>query len=132
MHNPEKFIGLFDENAVVKINGNMETFRGKKEVQDYFKRWNKAFPDVKMKIRSKIATDDSVIAEYEFTGTNEGRLNLGKDLPEIAPTHKKVSTYGCYITKVKNGRISETNFYTDSLGLVEQLGVEGELMHHAN
>jgi len=52
-------------------------------------------------------------------------------MPEIAPTHRKANTYGSYTSRLKNGKVIETNLYTDRLDLVEQLGVESELMHHA-
>lgn len=35
-HDVEKFLNLCDENAVWKINGGSETYRGKKEIREYF------------------------------------------------------------------------------------------------
>ena len=129
-HDAEKFINLCDENAIWKINGGAETYRGKKEIKDYFNRSKTAFPDLQLTIRNTIPGDDAISVEFQFSGTQNGKLNLGNDMPEITPTHKKVNTYGSYVSRVKNGKVLETNLYTDRLALLEQLGVESELMHH--
>ncbi|MDP4285696.1 MAG: ester cyclase [Bacteroidota bacterium] len=130
-HDAETFINLCDENAVWKINGGIETYRGKKEIKEYFNRWKSAFPDLHLTIRTSMPADDAVSVEFQFSGTQNGRLKLQNDMPEIPPTHKKVNTYGSYVSRVKNGKVLETNLYTDRLALVEQLGIESELMHHA-
>jgi predicted ester cyclase len=127
----EKFINLYDENATWKINGGIETYRGKKEIKEYFNRWKNAFPDLHLTIRSSMVDNDAISVEFQFSGTQNGTLHLKNDMPEIAPTHRKANTYGSYTTRLKNGKVIETNLYTDRLALVEQLGVESELMHHA-
>ena len=78
-----------------------------------------------------MADDYTISVEYQFTGTQNGTLHLRKDMPEIPPTHKKVNTHGSYVSRVKNGKVIATNLYTDRLAMVEQLGIESELMHHA-
>lgn len=130
-HNADKFLDLCDENVIWKINGGTETYSGKKEVKDYFEAWNTAFPDFKLKINSKVALEDEVVAEYEFSGTQKGKLHFSDDVPDIPPQNKRVNNYGCYISKVKNGKITETNLYIDRFTLVEQLGIGNQLMQHS-
>ncbi|UEG49032.1 ester cyclase [Ferruginibacter lapsinanis] len=132
MHNDEKFINLCDENVIWKVSRNKETYRGKKEVRAYFNNWNTAFPDVKLKVISRVITDDAITVEYEITGKHDGNLHFSDDMPEIPPTHRKLDSFGCYVAKVKNGKVFETHLYPDRLGLVEQLGLEDRLMHQHN
>jgi steroid delta-isomerase-like uncharacterized protein len=128
-HNAEKFLSLCDENVIWKINGGTETYSGKKEVKDYFETWKTAFPDLKLNIRTKTALEDEVIAEYEFSGTQKGPLHLRSDMPDIPAKNKPVHNFGCYISKLRNGKIKETNLYVDQFALVEQLGIGKEVLH---
>ncbi len=130
MHSEEKFVALLDDNATWRINNGNETYRGKREVREYFNRWQEAFPDLHLTVRSKMATEDTVVTEFEFSGTQNGVLHLRRDVPDIEPTHREYRNAGCYVSKVKGGKIMDTNLYTNRMALVEQLGIENELMHH--
>ena len=100
-------------------------------MKDYFESWNMAFPDFKLQIRSKVALEDEIVAEYEFSGTQKGNLHFRDDVPDIPPQNKKVNNFGCYISKVKNGKITETNLYVDRFTLVEQLGIGKQIMQNS-
>ncbi len=130
-HNAEKFLSLCDENVIWKINGGTETYRGKKQVRDYFETWNTAFPDFRLNIRSTAALEDEVVAEYEFSGTQKGKLHFRDDMPDIPPQNKPVHNFGCYISKLRNGKVAETNLYIDQLSMVEQLGIGQDIKHNA-
>lgn len=130
-HDTEKFLTLCDESIVWSISKGPETFRGKSQVKEYFNGWKNAFPDLKLKIRNRIADADQIFIEYDFSGTHKGKLQTRSDLPEIFPTNKKVNASGCYTAKVKNGKITEVTNYPDRLGLLEQLGVL-ETLHHVS
>jgi steroid delta-isomerase-like uncharacterized protein len=129
-HDADKFMNLCDENVIWKINGGNEIYRGKKEVKEYFNRWKTAFPDLHLDLNSKLADTDIITAEFEFTGTQDGKLMLNDDMPEIEATHRKVDTHGSFVSKLKNGKLVETNLYTDRLTLIEQLGVTNAMPHH--
>ena len=128
-HDAEKFLNLLDETIVWSINKGPETFKGKQKVKEYFDGWKKAFPDLKLNVKNRIVSGDQISVEYEFTGTHKGALRTRPDMPEINATNKKVSSYGCYNARVKNGRITEVTNYPDRLGLITQLGVLEELHH---
>jgi len=74
----EKFINLYDENATWKVNGGIETYRGKKEIKEYFNRWKNAFPDLHLTIRNRIVDEDAISVEFQFSGTQNGTLHLKK------------------------------------------------------
>lgn len=129
-HDADKFINLCDEKITWKINGGNEVYKGKKEVKEYFNRWKNAFPDLHLNQRTKLVDSDTISVEYLFSGTQDGKLMLTNEMPEIPPTNRKVNTYGSFISKVKDGKIVETNLYTDRLALIEQLGIENEIFQH--
>ncbi len=92
-------------------------------------KWKSPFPDLKLKIRNHIADATQIFVEYDFTGTHKGKLHVRPDIPEIRPSNKKVMSSGCYVGKIKNGKITEITNYPDRLGLFEQIGVL-ETLHH--
>jgi len=128
-HDTEKFLALCDESVVWSISKGPETFRGKSQVKEYFNAWKNAFPDLKLKIRNRIADADQIFVEYDFSGTQKGKLQTRNELPEISATNKKVNSSGCYSARIKNGHITEVTNYPDRLGLLEQLGVLEALLH---
>ncbi|REJ83773.1 MAG: hypothetical protein DWQ44_00570 [Bacteroidetes bacterium] len=122
-HDTDKFLALCDESIVWTINKGPETFKGKQQVKEYFENWRNAFPDLNIRIRNTVSNADQISVEYEFTGTHKGDLRTRPDMPEINPTNKRVTAYGCYTARVKGGKLAEVNNYPDRLGLIDQLGV---------
>jgi steroid delta-isomerase-like uncharacterized protein len=129
-HDVEKFLADCDE-SIVWSTGNVpsETFKGKNEVREFFNNWKRAFPDLHLQIRNRITGEELVAVEYEFTGTQNGPLRTRKDMPEIAPSHKSATVYGCYMAKVKNGKIIQVTNYPDRFTLLDRLGVLSEMYH---
>jgi predicted ester cyclase len=78
-----------------------------------------AFPDFHMEITHMVASDDRVAARFVETGTHDGEF-FG-----IAPTGKKVEFTEIGILRVADGKIVETWYDVDMLGLMGQLGVGG-------
>ena len=122
-HDTKKFLTLIDENVVWHDTAIPEPIRGKTGAEQFFNMWSTAFPDFRFKIHNKVANDNSIAVEIEFTGTNTGPLKMG-DQPEIPATNKKVSNRGCYFGKVKNGKFIEVSTYPDMAGMMVQLGLQ--------
>jgi steroid delta-isomerase-like uncharacterized protein len=78
-----------------------------------------AFPDFHMSIEQIAAEDDRVAARFIETGTHQGEL-FG-----IAPTGKKVKFSEIGILRIADGKIVESWYDVDMLGLMGQLGVGG-------
>jgi predicted ester cyclase/dienelactone hydrolase len=78
-----------------------------------------AFPDFHMEITHMIAEDDRVAARFVETGTHQGEL-FG-----VAPTGKQVRFTEIGILRVADGKIVESWYDVDMLGLMQQLGVGG-------
>jgi len=77
------------------------------------------FSDFHMEITHMVAEDDRVAARFVETGTHDGEF-FG-----IPPTGKKVSFTEIGILRVADGKIVETWYDVDMLGLMGQLGVGG-------
>ncbi len=86
-----------------------------------FKQWvimtRTGFPDLNVTIEDIIAEGDKVVTRYTFRGTHKG------DLGEIPPTGKEVTTTGITIDRFADGKIVESWFNGDDLGLWQQLGL---------
>ena len=79
-----------------------------------------AFPDYWMRIEYLVAEDDRVAARFSQGGTHLG------DLMGIPPTGKKVEWTEIGILRVADGKVVESWYDVDMLGLMGQLGVGGE------
>jgi steroid delta-isomerase-like uncharacterized protein len=78
-----------------------------------------AFPDFHMTIDQIAAEDDRVAARFIETGTHQGEL-FG-----IPPTGKKVKFSEIGILRIADGKVVESWYDVDMLGLMGQLGVGG-------
>ena len=78
-----------------------------------------AFPDYWMRIDHIVSEPDRVAAKFTQGGTHQG------DLFGIAPTGKTVEWTETGILRVADGKVVESWFDVDMLGLMGQLGVGG-------
>jgi len=78
-----------------------------------------------VKQANRVASDDAVAAEVQFTGTNSGPMMMaGKEIP---PTGKSVIGRGAYFARVQDGKVVEFNSYPDIAGMMMQLGFMPEM-----
>ncbi|NIO11529.1 MAG: DUF4440 domain-containing protein [Deltaproteobacteria bacterium] len=76
-----------------------------------------AFPDTKVTSDFLVAEGDKVVIRWTATGTHTG------DLGEIPATGKRTKTTGIAIFRVAGGKIVEEWFESDTMDLMQQLGV---------
>ena len=79
-----------------------------------------AFPDFHMDIHLMAAEGDRVAAHFIETGTHQGAI-FG-----IEPTGKQVSFGEMGFLHIRDGKVFESFYNTDMLGLMQQLGVGGD------
>ena len=79
--------------------------------------WRTAFPDFHMTIEDLIAENDKVVARFTETGTHQGEF-MG-----IAPTGRRMSVTEIGILRLVDGKVVESWYEVDMLGLMQQLGV---------
>jgi steroid delta-isomerase-like uncharacterized protein len=76
-----------------------------------------AFPDFHLTIDDEVAEGDKVVKRWTVTGTHRGEL-MG-----IPPTEKNITITGVNFYRIADGKIVETWWSSDALGMLTQLGV---------
>jgi steroid delta-isomerase-like uncharacterized protein len=74
-------------------------------------------PDLKVVVEDMIAEGDKVATRYTLEGTHEGEL-FG-----VPPTGKRLSIKSITVERVSEGKIREHWRVTESLDMMQQLGV---------
>jgi steroid delta-isomerase-like uncharacterized protein len=92
-------------------------FHGLEGVKQFFSTWLAAFPDAQFHIEDQIAEGDKVATRWTAHGTHRGHLQ------GIAPTSRQVTVTGITILRIANGKIVESWGNSDTLGMMQQLGV---------
>ena len=82
------------------------------------KVFRKGFPDISFSIEELIAVGDKTITRFVIRGTHEGEF-MG-----IPTTGKKIEVSGIIISRIENGKWVEEWEEMDTLGLMQQLGME--------
>jgi steroid delta-isomerase-like uncharacterized protein len=77
-----------------------------------------AFPDLTLTVEDIIAEGDKVVVKFMGRGTHQG------DLGGIPATGVKTEASGIEIYHFKDGRIVEVWEISDTLGIMQQLGME--------
>ncbi|MEE9510275.1 MAG: ester cyclase [Candidatus Bathyarchaeia archaeon] len=97
---------------------NNNNVSGLETIKQSSAQFHKAFPDLKHTIEFQIVEGDLVATRYTWRGTHKGRW-MG-----IEPTGKEVTFTLLDVCRVKDGKIVEAWIELDSLGWMEQLGME--------
>lgn len=93
------------------------TGQGPGVVRQFVTAFRTAFPDLEFEIHDLIAEHDKVVARLTIHGTHEGEL-MG-----IPPTGKRVAVSAIDIVRLADGKMVEHWGSTDTLGMMQQLGV---------
>jgi steroid delta-isomerase-like uncharacterized protein len=82
----------------------------------FFTRFRKAFPDLKVSVEQMVADDDNVAIAYTITGTQKGEF-MG-----IPATNRQIKARGVQIARFEDGKIVERWGSSDELGISKQIG----------
>jgi steroid delta-isomerase-like uncharacterized protein len=117
-------IDLVDELlAADHVNHNPATPdqpAGAEGVREVVTMFRSAMPDLKVAIEDMIAEGDKVVVRYTLEGTHEGEL-FG-----VPPTGRRLSIKSIAVERVSEGKLREHWRITDSLDMMQQLGVVPE------
>jgi steroid delta-isomerase-like uncharacterized protein len=122
-HDADRTVGHLADGAVWLDVGSPELMRDRMTMRQYVQGWNTAFPDISARIVNKVASEDQVAGEIEFTGTNTGAMQMGPGAPVVPPTGKKVNGKGTFFARVRDGKLVEVHTYPDVAGMMMQLGM---------
>jgi steroid delta-isomerase-like uncharacterized protein len=93
---------------------------GLKALTDFIVATRDAFPDFHFDLEKIIADGDTVAWYGRATGTHDG------DFPGLPASHRPIDIPMCQIFKFNaEGKINTLWVFTDSLGLVQQVGALG-------
>jgi steroid delta-isomerase-like uncharacterized protein len=100
------------------VHSSFQTFiHGVENAKQSMAGFRAAFPDQHFTIEDEIGEGDKVVVRYVYRGTHQGEFQ------GIAPTGKQVTIAGIAIYQITGGRIEKVWVASDSLGLMQQLGV---------
>jgi len=122
-HDPDRAVAVLSEDIVWRDVGAPEPLRGRAAAREFVQSWFTSFPDMKVVVKNRVASDDQVAAEMEFVGTNNGPLQMGPGAPAILATGKRVVGTGTYFVRIRNGKAVEVHSCPDAAGLMMQLGL---------
>ncbi|GAC1512971.1 MAG: ester cyclase [Chloroflexota bacterium] len=94
-----------------------EDSHGIDDVKQFVSTYRNAFSDIHLTIDHLIAEGDLVATSFTGRGTHDG------DFTGIPATGKKAEVTGMSISRLVDGKIVEEWTNTDTLGLMQQLGV---------
>ena len=90
---------------------------GPEGVKGVVAMFRSAIPDLRVIVEDMIAEGDKVAVRYTLEGTHEGEL-FG-----VPPTGRRLSIKSISVERVSDGKIREHWRVTDSLDMMQQLGV---------
>jgi hypothetical protein len=104
-------------NDFVIHSATGEDMHGLKAAKKYMAEIFSAFPDVHMTIDDLVGEGDKVAVRFTVTGTHKGRF-MG-----MPASNKKLKMWSIQIDRIANGKFVEGWERTDTLGLMQQLGL---------
>jgi len=105
-------------DLLINISGFPPNMRGVEQYAGGLSMFLKAFPDLEvLETFPMLAQGDTVATRVTWTGTHTG------DLMGIPATGKRVKVVDMHVDRLANGKITERFAVTDSMGLMQQLGV---------
>ena len=97
-------------------NDPVNPTRGLAAYTNVVQKYHTAFPDCRLDIDELIATGDTVVERWRYSGTHRGML---EGLP---PTGRRANGTGITICRFSGNLIREAFVNWDALGLMQQLG----------
>lgn len=95
-------------------------FEGHEGLRTYFGTQFDAFSDLRLELTAVHDTDETGVAEWTFSGTSTGSLEL-PDGGTLTATGQRVTQRGADVADIADGRIREHRLYYDQMELLQQL-----------
>ena len=116
----EAALAVIDElwaTDIVYHTGGGEVIRDLEDYKKFTDGMYDASPDSHFTIDDMVAEGDKVAVRFSFTGTHTGEAG------GIPPTNKELTFWAINIYKVVGGKIVEGWERSDTLGVMQQMGV---------
>jgi predicted ester cyclase len=113
-------MAIIDETCATNMVFHSSSGKDIYGLKDY-KQFNSdvydAFPDVHFTVDDTIVEGDKAVTRHTFAGTHRGEWR------GVPPTNKKVTFWAIMIVRIVGGKQVEIWERSDTLGLMQQLGV---------
>ncbi|HUU74912.1 MAG TPA: ester cyclase [Methanoregulaceae archaeon] len=108
---------LVAKNFVLHDASQPTEVRGPDGLKQYVTAFRTAFPDLHITFEDQVAEGDNVATRITLRGTHKG------ELAGIPATGREVKITSISIDRLEAGKFVETHISSDTLGLLQQLGV---------
>ena len=111
-----KLVGESTYNEI----GTQRSLRGAKAIVEALQGWKAAMPDVRGTITGAVDSDERVVLEVVWEGTQTGEMVTDKGT--IPPSGKHQRTPSAFTFDFEDGKLRESRQYFDMLSLLQQIG----------
>ncbi|WP_255195947.1 ester cyclase [Halorarius litoreus] len=118
MNDPDKIDDVVADEFVAHHTAEPEDMRGADAYKQRITDINAGFSDFHMDQELMLVDGDMGAAMYRWTGTHDGEF-MG-----IPATNRTVDTKSITLSRMEDGKLVEMWVYTDTPGLMRQLGIE--------
>jgi steroid delta-isomerase-like uncharacterized protein len=116
-HNVDRMSSLCSEDAVGDEVADPPPAQGRDKIAKSYEELFEGFPDCKAEILNIFGSQNQVLAEVRWKGTNKGAFR------GAPPTKKLVDLRIAYIFKIKNRKICRITEYYDGATVTAQMGL---------
>jgi len=100
--------------------GSQRSPSGADAILEVWQGWKAAMPDAKGTVTSATESDNRVVLEVTWEGTQTGEM--ATEQGTIPPSGKRQETPAAFIFDYENGNLKETRHYFDMLTFLKQIG----------
>ncbi len=112
--------GMADD--LVWVSPQWAVLNGSEAILKRYRADLTAFPDRRIQVSKWVEEGDTVVAEYEWSGTHTGPFSMA-DGSELAPTGQRITCTCVDVYEVRDGKTVTHHTYFDQLPIMMQAGV---------
>ena len=110
----------FQSPDVEYVNYGVGEAKGLDAYLEACQAWKRAFPDLKGNVRKLVSSEDTVMVEITWEGTNSGEL--AGPLGTLPATGKRIALPAAQVVTFRAGKTMSDHQYADLMTLMQQLG----------
>ncbi len=95
-----------------------EPIHGREGFKGFVAYLRAAFPDLRFELHDEVADESRVVTRFTLRATHQGEWQ------GIPPSGRQFTLPGADVFRIENGQIVEARVFYDTLGLMQQLGVD--------
>lgn len=109
------------EDVVIEMIALGQIHRGHGGFREFMAGFKTAFPNLSIRIKSQVADEGRVTAEFTAIGTHTGPLMTPNG--PIAATNREVTFTVCEVWDIRDGKLAGLRNYQDIGSVLRQIGV---------